>query len=60
MVEELTLWANKNKERRRRKEEAPYLLAEYFNGDFVFDEEVASGLDITINELKKLRSEYDR
>ncbi|MFY9114367.1 MAG: hypothetical protein WAO23_03880 [Dethiobacteria bacterium] len=60
MVEELTRWANKIKERRRRKEEAPYILAEYFNGGFIFDEEVAGGLDITIDELKKLRSDYDR
>ncbi len=59
MPDNISQWINKLLERNRKKDEAPYLLEEYFDSGLNLDEEVAQGLNINLDELRTMRIERD-
>lgn len=59
MAESLTSWLNRNRFRRSLKEEMPGILAEYFAAGINEDKELACVTGLDLEELQKLRREYE-
>lgn len=59
MAGPLSRWINKVLLRRRKREEQPYFLAEYFSGEISEDEELASSEGLTPAEMDRLRREFE-
>lgn len=60
MVGPLSRWINQAVLRRRRCQELPDFLAEYFTGEISEDEEVARGEGLTSAEMDRLRREFEK
>lgn len=56
---DISRWINRITERKRRKEEIPYILGEYFESGLNYDEDVAQGLNMKTEEIRMLRNEYE-